>query len=294
MIKRVVSSFVFALLLSSCSKAPEKPPLVISIDPWIGSAPFYYAHAKGWLQEANIQLVLAPSIAENLRIFESGASDMFTATQHEYFRERKTHPDLIPIIHYDRSFGGDIVMANRTSNELKNNNEYIDLYLEADTVNEEMADYWMHDNNIAKNRLRMHTRAQDEIVKMKTSSADKPIVLVTYNPHNLLLEKNGFREIASTKNDHYLVIDAVYVSSKLYYKNIKTFKKLNDARKRAINAYETDPKEFYERVKPYFANPTYSEFVAMKQNVKWFAAPPSVQLTERLKKIQFPTQDLIQ
>lgn len=294
MVKRVISFFILGLFLSSCSEPSEKPPLVISIDPWIGSAPFYYAHAKGWLEEANIQLVLAPSIAENLRIFESGASDMFTATQHEYFRERKTHPDLIPIIHYDRSFGGDIVMANRISRELRKSNEPIDLYLEADTVNEEMADYWMNDNTIAKNRVRMHTRAQDEIVKMKTSSTDKPIVLVTYNPHNLILEKNGFREIASTKNDHYLVIDAVYVSSRLYHQNIQTFKKLNDARKRAIKAYETDPKEFYEKVKPYFANPTYREFVAMKQNVKWFAAPPSVQLMERLKKIHFPTRDLIQ
>jgi len=281
------------LMLSSCSEVEETPPLVISVDPWIGSAPFYYAHAKGWLEEVNIQLLLAPSIGENLRIFESGASDMFTATQHEYFRERKRHPDLIPVIHYDRSFGGDIVMANRTNEELVNSNEAIDLYMETDTVNEEMANYWITDNNISKERLFIHSRVQDEIVKMKSDRVTSPIVLVTYNPHNLILEKNGFHEIASTKNDNYLVIDAVYTSSNFYHKNKETFNQLSRMAKRAIKAYEANPKEFYEKVKPYFGNPTYEEFTAMKHNVQWFVQPPPAKLTQRLKAIQFPIKHLI-
>lgn len=285
--------FLLVVMFSSCSQKQEKEPLVISVDPWIGSAPFYYAHAKGWLEKANIQLILAPSIGENLRIFESGASDMFTATQHEYFSERKTHPDLIPIIHYDRSFGGDIVMANRTNDQLLNSSEPIDMYFEADTVNEEMADYWMIDNNISEERVHVHPRVQDEIVKMKSDRTASPIVLVTYNPHNLILEKNGFHEIASTKNDNYLVIDAVYTSFKLYQQNKETFNKLSDAAKRAIKAYETNPKEFYETIKPYFGNPSYKDFLAMKKNVQWFAQSPSPELSKRLTNIEFPTKDLI-
>ncbi|MHB8100551.1 MAG: ABC transporter substrate-binding protein [Sulfuricurvum sp.] len=293
MIKGLFASVFLVLLLSSCSQVKEKDPLVISVDPWIGSAPFYYAHAKGWLAEANIQLILAPSIGENLRIFESGASDMFTATQHEYFSKRKTHPDLIPVIHYDRSYGGDIVMANRTNEELVNSDEPIDMYYEFDTVNEEMADYWVADHNISKGRLRIHSRVQDEIKNMKSSSSATPIVLVTYNPHNLILEKNGFHEIASTKNDKYLVIDAVYVSSKLYQNNKETFHHLSDAAKRAMRAYEANPREFYEKVKPYFGNPTYEDFILMKKNAQWFAVTPPQQLTQRLKSINFPVKDLI-
>ncbi|MDQ1297797.1 MAG: NitT/TauT family transport system substrate-binding protein [Campylobacterota bacterium] len=290
---RMMGLIAAALMLSSCSEVTQKDPLVLSVDTWIGLAPFYYAHSKGWLEEANVQLILTPSIGENLHIYESGASDMFTATQHEYFRERKTHPDLVPIIHYDRSFGGDIVMANKTNEELVNSGDVIDLYLETDTVNEEMANYWIADNNISKKRVRIHARDQDEIVKMKSDGAASPMVLVTYNPHNLILERNGFHEIASTKNDNYLVIDAVYASSHLYRTHKETFYQLSDAAKRAMKAYETDPKEFYEKVKPYFGNPTYAQFVAMKYNVQWFASPPSAKLTQRLKSMQFPIKDLI-
>lgn len=293
MVKNLLLSMAVILIFSSCSDVLEKPPLVISVDPWIGSAPFYYAHAKGWLEEANIQLILAPSISENLRIFESNASDMFTGTQHEYFRERKTHPDLIPIIHYDRSFGGDIVMANRTTDELQKSDETIDLYLEANTVNEEMADYWIADNHILKDRLRMHTRPQDEIVNMKTSVLDSPMVIVTYNPHNIVLEKKGFRELVSTREDRYLVVDAVYVSSKIYHENQKTFHALHDAIVRSMDAYHKDPKEFYETCKVYFDNPQYDEFISMKKNVQWFSKPASPKLLKRLNSIGFDTKDLI-
>jgi len=293
MIKTLFVSVVFSLIFSSCSEVAQRQPLVISIDPWIGSAPFYYAHAKGWLAEANIQLILAPSISENLRIFESGASDMFTSTQHEFFRERKTHPDLIPIIHYDCSFGGDVIMANRSNQQFQDSNEMIDLYLEADTVNEDMAKYWINDNNISKERLRVHARPQDEIVKMVSDINSSPMVVVTYNPHNLLLKKHGFTEIASTKNNRYLVIDVVSISSKLYHKNIQTLAKLNDAYKRAIQVYETNPREFYEKVKPYFANPSYDEFVVMKQNIQWLKGAPSAELSKKMEMIRFPTKDLI-
>lgn len=293
MIKTILLAVAVLLMFSSCSQTQEKDPLVISVDPWVGSAPFYYAHAKGWLREANIELIRAPSIGENLRIFESGASDMFTATQHEYFKERKLFPDLIPIIHYDRSYGGDIVMANRTNEELIKSDEVINLYFETDTVNEEMVNYWIKDKNISKDRLRIHPRVQDEIVKMKSTPPEPPMVLVTYNPHNLILEKNGFQEIASTKNDNYLVIDAVYTSAKLYRQNSDTFKQLSTIVKRSIKAYEANPKEFYEHVKPYFGNPTFDEFVAMRQNLQWFDVPPPESLTQRLETIGFPTKELI-
>lgn len=280
------------LMFSSCSQVPEKEPLVISVDPWVGSTPFYYAHARGWLEEINIQLILAPSIGENLRIYKSGASDMFTATQHEYFVERKKYLHLIPIIHYDRSFGGDMVMSNKTNDELKNSSDVIHLYIEPDTVNEEMANYWITDHNISKKRLRIHSRVQDEIVKMK-SDPKIQMVLVTYNPHNFVLEKQGFHEIESTKNDNYLVIDAVYVSASFYGKNKETLNKLSQTVKRAMRVYDTDPQEFYEKVKPYFGNPTYQEFVAMKRNVQWFQTPPPPKLTQRMNAIGFPTKDLI-
>lgn len=292
MFKTVIFTILLSLLFSSCSKHEEKPdPLVITIDPWIGSAIFYYAHAKGWLEEANIELILTPSIAENMRVYEAGASDMFTATQHEFFKERKKNPDLTPIILYDRSFGGDMVMSNKSSAELKNSTEPIELFLENDSVNEEMANYWIKDNNISQERVRIHARPQNEIAKIKPD--ERQMVVVTYSPHNTALEQSGFTEIASTKNDHYLVVDAIYMSKKLYEQNKPSLQLLNNAKKRAIKAYRENPKEFYKSIRPYFPNLGFDDFLQMTKKLQWIDNQASPKLSKRLQDASFPQELLL-
>lgn len=292
MFKTVIFTILLSLLFASCSKQEEKPdPLVITIDPWIGSAIFYYAHAKGWLEEANIELILAPSIAENMRIYETGASDMFTATQHEFFKEREKRPDLIPVILYDRSFGGDMVMSNKSNDELKNSAEPIELFLEKDSVNEEIAHYWMSDNNISKERVNLHERPQNEIAKIMPDK--RQMVVVTYSPHNSVLEQSGFMEIASTKNDHYLVVDAIYMSKKLYEENKPSLQLLNSAKKRAIKAYKENPKEFYKIIRPYFPDLSFEQFMQMAKNLQWIEERAPEKLSKRLDAILFPQELLL-
>ncbi len=107
------------LIFSSCSEAEKKPPLVLSTDTWVGAAPLYYAHSMGWLEEANIQMLQTDSIDENLEHYNSGAADIITGTAHEYRRLKTSHPDLIPIIIYDRSYGGDVILSNRTLTQIQ-------------------------------------------------------------------------------------------------------------------------------------------------------------------------------
>lgn len=289
--KTVCGWIITVLLLTSCSQ-PKQEPLVISTDVWIGAAILYYAREEGWLKEADIQMLQARSINENIQFFESGASDIFTGTQHEYKREKSIRPDLIPIFIYDRSYGGDVVMANRTLEQLRRSEEKIDVYLEADSVGEELFEYLTQFEGIAKERLVRHSRTQDEISTISAAAETSPKIVITYNPHDLALKKSGFVEIASSKDDRYLVIDAVYVSSKLYHKYPERFAQLRSALERSLRAYDTNPKAFYEKVKIYLGNPSYDEFMQMRRNIQWIDNKPSKEMQKRLEEIQFPIKEI--
>jgi NitT/TauT family transport system substrate-binding protein len=108
------------------------------------------------------------------------------------------------------------------------------------------------------------------------------------------LVKNGFTEVASTKNKNDLfVVDAMYVSSKLFYEKKEDFERLNLIIERSIQALRKNPKEYYEKVKPYLENPTYDEFTHMLENIQWIHNKPSAQLQQQMEKIQFPSKDIM-
>lgn len=291
--KKILCGWIItALILTSCAQ-PKQEPLVLSTNVWIGAAILYYAREEGWLKEADIEMLEARSINENIQFFESGASDIFTGTQHEYKREKTIRPDLIPIFIYDRSYGGDVVMANRTLEQLRQSEEKIDVYLEADSVGEELFEYLTQLEGIPKERLVRHARTQDEIGAMSAAAEASPKVVITYNPHDLILKKSGFIEIASSKDDRYLVIDAVYVSSKLYHAYPERFGQLRSALERSLKAYDANPKAFYEKVKIYLDSPTYDEFMQMRRNIQWIDNKPSKEMQKRLEEIRFPTKEIV-
>lgn len=294
---KIFFSFILmAILLSSCTNTQEGEsgqPLVISTDIWIGASVFYYAREMGWLKEANIQMLLAHSINENMQLYASGASDLFTGTQHEYARMRKEYHDLIPIIIYDRSFGGDMVLANRTIEQIRASEGGVDVYLEADSVGEEMLEYFIEHEGISKKRMNIIHRTQDEMARLHASDQNPPTIIITYNPHDLALKAQGYFEIANSKDNRYLVVDAVYVSKKRYSENPDAYQKLSDAIRRSHEAYEQDPRKFYENVKPYLGNPSYDEFMQMQRNIEWIDTP-SKEILQRLGKIRFPLNGLIQ
>jgi len=280
------------LLLGGCANKENEKPLVISTDIWIGASLLYHAHHEGWLEENNMQMLQAGSINENMRVFESGASDIFTGTQHEYKRQIKKFPDLIPVIVYDRSFGGDIIMSNRTKEGLQETDEDISVYLESESVSEELLNYFIEYNQIDRNKMKMYNRSQEELALMTSKKEDGPIIIVTYSPHDLKLAQNGFLKIASSKDDGYYVIDAVYVSKNTLETRSDDISQLKKILERSFAAYNQDPKAFYEVVKPYLGNPSYEEFEGMRKNIKWMDDAMDEKIVKWMEKIHFPKEHL--
>jgi NitT/TauT family transport system substrate-binding protein len=289
-----IAAVLAMLMLTSCSEVEETPPLVLSTDVWIGTAPLYYAYAMGWLKAANIQMLQAESIDDNLEHYNSKAADIITGTAHEYRRLLLIHPDLIPIIIYDRSYGGDVVLSNRTLAQIRHSSENIDVYVEENTVSEEMLNYFWSENNLSKQRFTLCDRKQDEIETLMASPLTPPTIAVTYNPHDTILKKQGFFELTSSKNDRYLIVDGIYVSSELAHKHSKQMVALRNAFGAAVRAYHHNPKAFYDTVKPYLGNVSYEEFGKMVHNIQWMEDHNlTLKMLQQLQQNHFPTQDLI-
>ena len=291
--KILVSLTFIAMMISSCSSLKDEKPIVVSTNAWIGYSPLFYAREMGWLKEANVELLSVVSLGENMHLYSSGASDVFTGTQHEFNKQRDEHPDLIPIMLFDQSNGGDAVMSNRTIEQLQKSTDEIEVYLEMDSINEELLKYFLNKNNISEDKLARKSRVQDEIQLLKNTDQSPPMIIVTYDPYNMTLAKNGFKEVASTKKNDLFVVDAMYVSSKMYYDKKENFEKLNAIMEGSIAALQKNPKEFYQKVKPYLENPTYAEFTHMLGNIKWIHQKPSPQLQQQMEEIQFPTKDIM-
>lgn len=292
---KILLSLIFVMLMfSACSFIKDEKPIVVSTNAWIGYSPLFYAREMGWLEEANIELLSVVSLGENMHLYSSGASDVFTGTQHEFNKQRDDHPDLIPIMLFDQSNGGDAIMSNRTIEELQKSSDKIEVYLEMNSINEELLNYFLKKYHISQDKLIYKSRTQDEIQLVKNMDISPPIIIVTYDPYNMALEKNGFTQIASTKNNNDLfVVDAMYVSSKMFYDKKESFEKLNAVVERSILALQKNPKDFYQKVKLYLDNPTYNEFTKMLENIKWIHQKPSPELQKRMEEIQFPSKDIM-
>lgn len=286
---------VLAVIVTGCSKEEREEPLVISTDTWIGLAPLYYAHAKGWLKEANIEFLQTKSIEENLHLYETHASDVVTGTVHEYERLKKKDAELIPIIIYDRSYGGDVILSNKTPQQLKMEKNKIEVYVELDTVGEDLMNYFIEEHNLSKERLTVYNRNQGEIEVLDARTLRIPVVAVTYNPYDIVLKEHGFKEVASSKNDQYMIIDSFMTTRTVAKQHAQQMKQLKAIMEKAVAAYERNPKAFYATVKSYLGHPTYDEFDAMRKNIQWVSnGQLTPQMKSKLDQIDYPIAELIQ
>ncbi|MDP3119339.1 MAG: hypothetical protein Q8N01_02845 [Sulfuricurvum sp.] len=292
--KGLISGIVGAMFIFwGCAPVEEKP-LVISVDTWIGASPLYYAHATGWLKEANIQILQAGSIEENLNLYETNASDVVTGTEHEYFRLKEFHKDLIPVIIYDRSYGGDVILSNRTLQQLLQPDTKMSVYVELDTVGEDMLNYLIVEHNLSKDKMKIYNRSQEEIKRVGNPNSNEAFIMITYNPHDLALKKQGFKEIASSKNDHYVVVDSFMTSRQVYNQHKKQLQTLKALMDKAVSSYQNNPKLFYKTVKPYLNNVGFEEFEQMRANIRWINNETlSPVMKKKLEEMNYPVAELI-
>ena len=292
MIKKFVCLLFVVLSFSSCVEDNKK--IKITTSTWIGYAPLFYAKEKNWLEPLNIKLLNVVSLSENMYLYKAGNADAFVGTQYEYnflLQEDKT---LIPIIIFDKSNGGDMILSNLTLDELSKINKEIDAYLEIDSVNSILLNDFIRSNNLQDKKINYINEDQSNISRLKANEINNPTIIVTYTPYNNILEKNSFRELSSTKkSDDLLIIDGMYVKKDFYYENKETFVKLKKLVDDSIINLQNNPKEFYNTVKPYLTNISYEEFLSSLNDIIWLNKDIPTNILEKLDNSNFKTKDLI-
>lgn len=283
--------FILMLFFSSCSSEYDNR-LKVSATTWIGYTPLFYAKEKGWLEPINVKLINVSSLAENMYLYKAGNSDAYAGTQYEYKHLSSEFKSLKPIMMFDRSNGGDLIMSNLSVEELQKLESKIDIYLEIDSINKTLIDDFIATFNLKEKDFNFLNRDQTQIENLKATSI--PTLIATYIPYNLQLEKNGFKEIASTKDNlKLLVVDALFTKNEIFNKHKTQFKDLKNLVNRAVSALEKDPKEFYETIKPYILEIDYEEFQASLGDIVWINDNLSDELKTRMHKSGLPIRDLL-
>jgi len=287
---KVFLLLVLTLFLSSCSTQKEKQ-LKISATTWIGYTPLFYAKAKGWLQPLNIKLINVSSLSENMSVYKAGKSDAYVGTQYE-FNHLKNN-DLVPIIMFDRSNGGDVIMSNQVIKELQDTNTTIDAYLEIDSINATLLKDFLSRYHLTQKTINYINQDQTQITTLQTKDISKPSLIVTYIPYNIQLEKNGFVEIASTKDNlDLLVVDAMFTSKKVLSNNKDRLLKLKKCIDTSIKNLQKDPEEFYKTVRPYLLDVSYEEFQHSINDIVWINKERDADLQKRIE-VFFPLRSLL-
>ncbi len=291
MYKKIILFLTIIFLLSSCSST-EDQKLKISATTWIGYSPLYYAKEKGWLDSLNIKLLHVSSLSENMYLYDAGNSDAYVGTQYEYGILSKKDSSLLPIILFDRSNGGDIIMSNVSIQKLQNTTDSIDAYLEMDSINNTLLKDFIQKYGLQNKKINYINRDQAYISTLKNTH--KTTIIVTYIPYDIKLKENGFTSIASTRDNlDLLVIDALFTTEQKLQKHKEQFIQLKKLIDKAINRLEKNPREFYDTVKPYMRDITYDDFYADLENIVWINKDISQELKKSIKETHFPSAGLM-
>lgn len=293
MFKWLLLSLVLMFSLTSCSSTEPKR-LKISATTWIGYTPLFYAKEKGWLEPLNIKLLNVSSLSENMYLYEAGNSDAYVGTQYEYGLLVTKDPSLMPIMMFDRSHGGDIVMSNTSIEDLKNAKDPVDVYLELDSINKTLFDDFVKRHDLQDKKINYINMDQATISTLQAKEMKRKSVIVTYIPYDIELAKSGFRELASTKDGlDLLVVDALFTTAQKFQQHRQQFIALKKLVDDALVVLENDPEAFYEAIKPYILELSYEDFIASLEDIVWINKEISSELKKRMQEGNFPTRDLI-
>ncbi len=291
MFKRIAYYLIVVLFFTGCFNQKHQKPLTIVSSAWIGYAPIFYAKEKGYLDELNIKVIPVVSLAEAADTFATGKADMVTATQHEYYKLKKEFPGIRPVILLDRSNGGDMILSNKTTKELKKAKN-IQAYLEVDSINMDVLDEYLKNNKISKKNIRFHNTDQSSLQSLKYTN--KPTLIVTYTPYDYTFKKEGYFEVASTKNlESIIVVDALFTTKTVLKKNRQRIEKLKKIIDRSIKELSKDKKNSYKIVAPYLDNISYKEYIKSFVTIKWINNPAKNIISLVQKRLGYETSDII-
>lgn len=293
MLKKIAVVLIAFSLLSSCS-AHQYDRLKISATTWVGYSPLFYAKGKGWLKSLNIKLLHVVSLSENMYLYQAGNSDAYVGTQYEYSVLSPKSPTLFPVMMFDRSYGGDIVMGNASIETLQTTSKTIHAYLEMDSINRTLLKDFLKKYHLENKPIKYINQDQAITSGLTTASVKKPSLIVTYTPFNVRLADNGFHELASTRDNlDLLVVDGMFTTQEKFDQHRAQFVELKKLIDKAVVALKKNPKEYYKTVKPYLLELSYHDFMQSLHDIIWINTKLSKSLEARLKQSDFPTQGLL-
>lgn len=291
MIRVILISLISIIFLTSCVN-DKKDKLRVVTSNWIGYTPLFYAREKGLLDKLNIQLLSVVSLSESLHTYKSKHADIFLGTQYEYEEAFKRDNQVVPIMLLNKSDGGDVVMSNLTLEEIKKEDKQIDVFLELSSVNSLVFDDFITKHNIKNKNFNYINKDQSFIAQQKEFK--NPTIVISYNPYNITLEKNGLKTLETTKdNIEILIVDAMFTTNDIlikYKDELKELKKIIDI---AIDDLEKDEKAYYDLIKDYLYDTSFEEFQQSLSNIKWINKNIDQNILDSLKEHNFPTKELL-
>lgn len=291
MIRVILISLISIIFLTSCVN-DKKDKLRVVTSNWIGYTPLFYAREKGLLDKLNIQLLSVVSLSESLHTYKSKHADIFLGTQYEYEEAFKRDNQVVPIMLLNKSDGGDVVMSNLTLEEIKKEDKQIDVFLELSSVNSSVFDDFITKHNIKNKNFNYVNKDQSFIAQQKEFK--NPTIVISYNPYNITLEKNGLKTLETTKdNIEILIVDAMFTTNDIlikYKDELKELKKIIDI---AIDDLEKDEKAYYDLIKDYLYDTSFEEFQQSLSNIKWINKNIDQNIIDSLKEHNFPTKELL-
>ncbi len=297
MMKIIHVILLFTLINLFACTPPKDDSLKIIANSWIGYSPLFYAKEKGWLDPLNIQVLTVISLGESLNIYESAELDAFTGTQYEFNQIQQKDPSIMPIIMFDRSNGGDSIMANQSIKTLQETTQTIDVYLEIHSVNQLVFKDFIKTHQLSHKKFNYKNKNQLKIysILQETIPTNTPTIIITYSPYTQKLRSLGLQELASTRQGlELLIIDALFTSKQTFLQNQSKFKHLKKLVDQAIIDLKTDPRQYYETVKIHLEDISYQDFLNSLKGIEWLNSYPlPIELQQRLNQAQFPIQDLI-
>lgn len=291
----IKSILLLAIISLVGCTAPKEPPLKIIVNSWIGYSPLFYLKEKGWLDEHNIEITTVISLGESLNIYETAELDAFTGTQYEYNLAQQKDASMMPVIMFDRSNGGDVIMGNISLESLLKTDELIDVYLEINSVNYLVFKDFVKQHKLSKQQFNFINNDQIKTLAiLKKATQQKPSLVASYTPYSQQLQAIGLQELASTKQGlDLLVVDALFTNKETFLKHQPQFTTLKRLVDQAITDLKADPREYYNKVSPYLENTSYEEFLSSLNGIEWLNRPLEPELVERLNQYQFPVRNLL-
>ncbi|MGJ0318867.1 hypothetical protein NG767_09010 [Aliarcobacter cryaerophilus] len=291
MIRVILISLISIIFLTSCVN-DKKDKLRVVTSNWIGYTPLFYAREKGLLDKLNIQLLSVVSLSESLHTYKSKHADIFLGTQYEYEEAFKRDNQVVPIMLLNKSDGGDVVMSNLTLEEIKKEDKQIDVFLELSSINSLVFEDFITKHNIKNKNFNYVNKDQSFIAQQKEFK--NPTIVISYNPYNITLEKNGLKTLETTKdNIEILIVDAMFTTNDIlikYKDELKELKKIIDI---AIDDLEKDEKAYYDLIKDYLYDTSFEEFQQSLSNIKWINKNIDQNILDSLKEHNFPTKELL-